>query len=222
MSEEVHYLEFFTGGVPPKVIFQMDLDDMRTIAARGVEASKANERSRDRTAELCLVGAVAYFEAFFKNQFAAVGNICPALLRTFAKKRDEAAVRLSDLLRIPGLLESRLGSVLSEQYDFGSPRTVNSLFLDLLGVSPFSKDEAKRFDTLLVQRNLIVHYGGIYTYKYHRQNLSDRPVQETAHWHFLTIANEEFVTWAEFLESMAGKTAQVTQRVMVQCANDLG
>jgi hypothetical protein len=114
-----------------------------------------------------------------------------------------------------------LGSVLSAQYDFGSPRTVNSLFLDRLGVSPVSRDEAKRFDTLLAQRNLIVHHGGIYTYKYHRQNLADRPVQETAHWHSLTLATEEFVAWAEFLESMAGKTAQVTQGAMVLGANEL-
>jgi hypothetical protein len=35
MSEEIHYVEYFTGGVPPKVIFQMDLEDMRDIAARG-------------------------------------------------------------------------------------------------------------------------------------------------------------------------------------------
>ena len=66
--------------------------------------------------------------------------------------------------------------ILSEKYDFGSSRTINSLFSDLLGVTPFSTKESKEYEEFLNDRNLLVHHGGIYTFKYHGQRLADKPI----------------------------------------------
>ena len=61
---------------------------------------------------------------------------------------------------------------IAEQFDFGSARAINGIFLDLIGISPFSKAEASKYDQLLNDRNLLVHHAGIYTVRYASQKLS--------------------------------------------------
>jgi plasmid maintenance system antidote protein VapI len=84
-------------------------------------------------AEVCLIGLAAFFEAFCKDQFASIINICPETLSRFVAKRNTVTVELADLLLILPTT-SRLGFVLAEKYDFGSAKEVNSLYSDLLGV----------------------------------------------------------------------------------------
>lgn len=112
--------------------------------------------------EVCFIGLAAYFEAFCKNQFAAIINICPQTLNTFTLRRDNTTVRLTHLIKISGEIEHRLGALVAEEYDFGSSRTINSLYFDLLGITPFSKDEEGQYSEFLNDRNLLVHHGGLH------------------------------------------------------------
>jgi hypothetical protein len=62
---------------------------------------------------LGLIGLAAYFEAFCKNQFAAIVNICPETLNNFASKRDNVALTLKDILKIFDTIHYKVGSLLA-------------------------------------------------------------------------------------------------------------
>ncbi len=74
-------------------------------------------------------------------------------------------IEVSGLLQILKSVVHRLGSLVAEQFDFGAAKKINGLFLDLVAISPFSKDEEVRYTQLLNDRNLLVHHGGIVTIK---------------------------------------------------------
>jgi hypothetical protein len=116
-----------------------------------------------RAAEVTLVGALGFFEAFCKHQFAALLTLHPSLLADFAGRRPEASLTLSALGSAPGQLDKTVGFLIAEAHDFGSAKRINGLFRDLLDVSPFSKDEGTELDAILRKRHLIVHHGGILT-----------------------------------------------------------
>jgi hypothetical protein len=75
-------------------------------------------------------------------------------------------VDLSDVVELDEPIHARCGFLLAEKLDFGSPKSVNSLYQHLLTVTPFSKDNAKEYDEVLARRNLLVHHGGIYTSRF--------------------------------------------------------
>jgi hypothetical protein len=64
-----------------------------------------------------------------------------------------------------------LGFLLAEKYDFGTPKRINALFNALLKITPFGREDAKRYAALLRDRNLLVHHGGVYTLAYLEQEL---------------------------------------------------
>lgn len=166
----------------------------------------------DTTAEVCLIGLAAYFEAFCKNQFAAVINICPETLASFAEKRPEASLPLGLLASSMREINFRVGSLISEQYDFGSARTTNGVFQDLLNVSPFSKDEIGKYSNFLNDRNLLVHHGGIFTHKYKGQQFKKKAVKQQPRLYFdsLVIGKSDFAKWAEWVDQMAKKIAKAS------------
>lgn len=204
-------LDYFIAGVPPRVLFEMDCRDL----AKLVSASRERRGELNKAAEISFIGLAAYFEAFCKNQFAAIINICPQTLETFTSKRDSVTIELKDILKTYTRLEGRLGSLLSEKYDFGTSRIINSLFTDLLGITPFSTKEAKEYEEFLNDRNLLVHHGGIYTFKYHGQRLADKPISNFVHWNSLVIGKEEFRQSSEFLHSMVDKMATTSHLALV-------
>ena len=130
MPQNLDWLDFFHGGVPPYQLFRLSFDELSRLA----ESSTAEKGHLDTTAEVCLIGLAAYFEAFSKDQFAAIMNICPETLKPFGDKRPESSLPLRTLRTSMADLSSRVGSLVSEQYDFGSAKTINGLFLDLLNV----------------------------------------------------------------------------------------
>src|ERR1051326_3137074 len=89
MSKELSWLDFFHGGVPPYQVFRMSLDDLEKVA----RMSSEKEVTRARI-EVCLIGLAAYFEAFCKDQFAAILNVCPEILSAFTEKRQDATIPL--------------------------------------------------------------------------------------------------------------------------------
>ena len=81
-SEPVHYLEYFAGGVPAGAIFFSQVESLRDAVLAQGEPAEISET----VIEACLIGLVAYFEAFAKNHFASLINICPILLENLKAK----------------------------------------------------------------------------------------------------------------------------------------
>ena len=160
--------------------------------------------------EVALIGIVAYFEAFCKHQFAAIANISPALLSIFVSKRSQTTVKLSDLLSLYGQLEKNIGFLVATQYDFGSAKMINSLFHDLLAVTPFSKDESKKFSAILLRRHLLVHHAGIYTLQYLKAGSIRDDVKNRVFRDSIVISTEDYHEMSEFLFEMAMKIARST------------
>src|SRR6267154_514947 len=71
----------------------------------------------------------------------------------------------------------------------------------------------------LYDRNLLVHHGGVYTFKYHGQRLADKPIRDFVHWNSLVIGKKEFRQSSEFLHSIAAKLASASHRALVDFVN---
>ncbi len=199
-------LSSFAGGVPAGVIFKIHLDDLRTL----IEKSEETEGIPNAEAEVCLIGLVAYFEAFCRDHFASLINICPELVRQLKEKGRDVSVSAADLLEFDQCSPHRLGFLLAERYDFGTPKSINSLYQDLLLVTPFSKEEGARYGDLLRDRNLLVHYGGIYTTKYPTQRFTKRSIKGQIFFDSLIVNRATFLSAASFLEEIAQKTLNAT------------
>jgi hypothetical protein len=88
-------LDYFVGGVPPLGYCQLEVEHLDAL----VGSSKEHELTNlNHTAEVCLVGHSAHFEAFCKAQFAALVNICPEILKNFVERRYDATRQRSGLL----------------------------------------------------------------------------------------------------------------------------
>ena len=196
-------LDFFVGGVPAQIIYGIESRNLAKLVRSSQR--RYDENARDSLLEVCFIGLAAYFEAFCKNQFAAMVNICPQALNNFTLRRDNSTIKLPHLVSIVGDINHRLGALLAEEYDFGSARTINSLYFDLLGITPFSKDEEEQYAEFLSDRNLLVHHGGIYTIKYHGQRFRTQPISGLVHWHSLVVTSDDFKKWRGFLNALVDK-----------------
>jgi hypothetical protein len=198
-------LDLFIAGLPPCPLFKLGYNDLQKM----VVSSRYDEIKQNSVPEVCLIALVAYFEAFFKNEFAAIVNICPQFLKSFCAKRPDTSVAIKDLISINLDSKNQLGFVLAEKYDFGSSRKINSLFFDLLNVTLFSNDESKRFDRLLNDRNLLVHHGGIYTIRYHEQTFTKQRIGNRIFVDSLNVKKSDYLKWAKFVDHIVEKTISV-------------
>lgn len=198
-------VEFFVSGVPPLLSYQTSLQDLDAIASRD-----ANGRI-DTACEICTIGAVSYFEAFCHHQFAGIINIWPNILKRFAEKRTQFSIPVGDFARLEELRFPQVGSLVSEHCDFGSGKKINSLFQDLVGVTPFKKSEIGKHDSLLNDRNLLVHHGGIYTLNYQKQKFIEEEAFERVFMDSLVVDYNYFKERCSTLEALANKIAKVTK-----------
>jgi hypothetical protein len=109
-------LEYFVGGVPPFALFVPDIENLKALLS---QKRRGESAPLDALTDMCFIGLAAYFEAFFKDLFAAFVNICPALLGAFVLRRD-CVFTLSEVLHLVHGSKHRIGSVLAEHYDWGS------------------------------------------------------------------------------------------------------
>lgn len=207
-------LEYFVAGLPPLLFFEHNLDELDGILGK----QHLGHAPLDALSALGLIGLAAYFEAFCKDLFAALVNICPELLEQSARFRD-CAFTLAEVLHLIEGSQHRIGSILSEHYDWGSAHSVNGLFCDLLKVSPFSKDEAKKYGEFLSDRNLLVHHGGVYTFKYAGQKFAKKDLRRTVHWQSLTVRKADVSTWVKFLHDIAKKASLATHKALAEFVN---
>jgi len=192
-------LDYFTSGVPPFVVLKLELDQIDSLVR------SSEQKLQKRAAEMGLISLCAYFEAFSKNLFSAMANICPRILSNFAARRPHVSVEIDPLLNFVDKAEVKLGHLLAEKYDFGSAKAINSLYFDLLAITPFSKTDSKRYSELLNDRNLLVHHGGVYTIKYAKQRFEKADVARMAHWDSLVVSKENYLSWSSFIRRVAAK-----------------
>ncbi len=213
MPRDLMWLDFFHGGVPPYQIFRMSLDDLLTVAGTSNEQEVTQTRI-----QICFIGLAAYFEAFCKDQFAAILNVCPESLSALTNKRQDATIPLKILPAFIRKMDHRLGSIIAEQYDFGSAKAINGLFKDLLGKTPFSKKEAAEYERFLNDRNLLVHHGGIFTQKYHGQNFKKRnlPRKSSVYYDSLVITLDDFEERCDWANGMARKIGQLSRHGLLE------
>ena len=204
--------DFFVGRISPFLLFEMEYHGLFHL----VESHKEETffRKTNPAAEVVVIAMVAHFEAFCKHQFAAIVNILPGLLPVFTSKRNEPEVRFSSVISLNGEFEKNIGFVIAEKYDFGSAKSINSLFGDLLLVSPFSEDETKTFNDILSKRNLLVHQAGFYTLQYLKEKSIHEEIKAKAFKEAILIDTEGCHEISDFLFQMAIKITQVTSNAL--------
>ncbi len=201
-------LDFFIGKIAPFMLYEMEYNSLFDL----VESHKNNHfyKKVNPAGQIVVIGTVAQFEAFCKHQFAALINIYPDLLEKFTRKRNQTNIELSSVVSMQGVFEKNVGFVLAEQYDFGTPKLVNDLFRDLVDVTPFSQAESKKFNSILFQRNLLVHHGGYYTLQFLKKNSLPKEIREKAFRESVIIDTEDCHQITEFLFEMAIKVTRTT------------
>ena len=205
-------LDYFTGGVPAAMVLDLDLLSLQEIIRQYEEAPAKRSRIRARISELCFMALTGHFEAFCKNHFASILNICPHLVERL-KGGHQTSIDAADLLQFEEYEPYKLGFLLAERHDFGSAHKINTLYQDLLHLTPFSQGNKKRYDNILRDRNLLVHHGGIYTPKYLRQTSVEVPGEKAVFFHSLEISVDTFNEIAGFLETIALAMTKRTQQV---------
>ena len=204
-------LDYFIAGVPPLGWFELEVKNLAAL----VDSSKEYRlTSLNPTAEVSLIGLLAYFEAFCKAQFAAIINTCPETLRNFVQRRPNATLSLRNILNTGAQVASKLGNLISEEHDFGSAKEINGLYQDLLHISPFSTKEATQYARFLSDRNLLVHHAGVYTFKYSSQRFVSRSIPGLPHWDSLVIGKKEFSRWNSYLLAMARKITRASRTAL--------
>ena len=204
--------DYFAGAVPAGVIFDLQVDDMRTVARMG---SPDGDLRQETLAEVCLIGLVAYFEGFCKNHFAAIINICPHLLRELQARGRDLSISASHLLDAGEPILPKLGYIVAERFDFGTARAINAAYCDLLKRSPFSKVHAERFGEILDDRNLLVHHGGILGPRYSRQRFIRRETERSRLFlDSLVVTSDQLEKAALFLHAMSMKIRTSTQTAL--------
>ncbi len=159
-------LDFFAGGVPAGAIFQLTAKEIKKLLN-----AKPPEALGNTLEEMCFIGLVSYFEAFCRDCFASLLNICPQLLQRLKAKSYDVNIDSIAALEMQDNLPFQIGCLVAERFDFGSTKKINALYTALVGITPFSKDEEKVYGTVLSDRNLLVHHGGIFTHSYFHQRI---------------------------------------------------
>ena len=146
-------LDLFSSGVPPGAVLRLSLDGLRKLVSSTIlERSDLNV-----LLEISFVGAVSYLEAFFKDHFSSIINICPDLVRPLVKSRPEISIDPTKLLEIAGDVRNKLGFLVAEQLDFGTPQKINAIYSSCLLRSinrPLRKSK-KQVTFISIDANLI-------------------------------------------------------------------
>ena len=169
-----HCLDFYPGGVPAGVVFDMNVLDACQIANTN-PSNHDDLAGRDRR-RIRAHWSYCVFEGFCKNHTAAILNICPELVRGMAARGRDIRLRPVDILDFGENMSTQFGSLVVEKIDFGTAKAINGLYQDLLGITPISKREAERFHALLEDRHVIVHHGNIFTPSYATERFIRRQI----------------------------------------------
>lgn len=215
-SADPSWLEYFAGGVPTGEYFRLTLEDLSKLIDK-------SSKGISRVNEVCQIGLVAYFEAFCKDHFASVLNIEPSLLERLRQQGQDVQVDPTRLLALGEEWRHRIGFLVAEKFDFGSAQRINALYSALLKLTPFSKDDAKFYEEILSDRNLLVHHGGTYTFSYVSQiKLELQEVGRRPYFGSLVVSAEYLERRLAFVEDMAQKMLQSTHTALKSYLDGFG
>jgi hypothetical protein len=203
--------DYFVGGVPPYQAFNNELHHIHEIVRVGEKTWSEGNPYLYSVWQLCFIGLACYFEAFCKDLFAALINIYPEILTRFCEKRGTIQVPVLEVYHLSQRFQYTIGSVVAEELNFGSAKSINSAYGDLIQVTPFSKDEAQWFSRFLNDRNLLVHHGGTFTFKYVGQRFQTRTIDDI-HYQSLWIERQDLHDAIDKLNSIALKTNNACSR----------
>ncbi len=213
-KDQKHPLELFFAGLPPFTFFRMEVDEVTEMLSFHPDQEADGEILLNKANELAIIGIVSYFEAFCKHQFAACIHCCPIVLTQFSNRRQQASVPIRDLVHAASDFHCTIGYIIAEQYDFGSPKQINGLFSDLLGVTPINRDEAIKLEAILNDRHLLVHHSGVYTLNYARERSLINTTRGGVFWDSLLIDSEYYKKTRDFFVSLAEKIVRVTHAAL--------
>lgn len=201
-------LDHFSGGVPAKIIFEMNTEELKKI----IELSSEEESVHKKAIEVCFIGLISYFEAFMKDHFASIINICPELLNNLKENGQDTTINSADLLLLKHNHINRIGFLIAEKYDLGTANKINSVYMALLKISPFTKNEKYKFDSLLNDRNLIVHHAGIFSLTYCQQNHQKEDIEKNMFMHSLVLDVNYFNEALKTINTLVEKTTFATHK----------
>lgn len=215
--KEAHCLDYYSGGVPSLLSFLSILEDLRRLS------DESSDRNLDRIRELCLIGLVAYFESFCKDHFASLINIEPDLIANLSDNKQDTSIDAVHVVAFGERLDHKIGFLLAEKYDFGTAQKINSLFSALIKITPFSKDEGKRFSQILNERNLLVHHGGTFTVSFAQQaGIPLSAIPDRAHWASWTGSKQDLLASVDFVEAIARKMARASHAALSRYVEEHG
>jgi hypothetical protein len=198
----------FVGEISPFLLFEMEYHRLFYIVENHKNDNFYSEINP--ASPMASIGLLAHFEAFCKHQFAAIVNLMPSLIPPFSSKRSEPKIEFSTIASFEGKFENNIGFILSEIYDFGTAKSINGIFRDLLLITPFDKKEIATFDSIVFRRNLLVHHAGYYTSQYSKRSTSSVEMLQKAFKETVKIDTDEFGEISEFLFEMAKKITRVS------------
>jgi hypothetical protein len=195
------YLNYFIAGVPPGIIFGMHAKELEEL----VNSDDSSEKNILKVVpRVCFIGLVAYFETFFKETAAAIINITPVCLQNLKKAGYNTSIDCADLSYFRYKLDGRIGSLITEDYDFGNAKKINNFFRTLFNRDVFSKKEMEQYGKVLADRNLIVHNGGTFNLKYLKQR-NPKVIGNSAFFYSIDFAHREFADKLKFLMAVSHK-----------------
>lgn len=217
MNAEPDWLEYFSGGVPTGEYFRMTLGDLRDalVPSPQVPSPIVN------LPELCFIGLISYFEAFCKDHFASLINLEPGLTVNLKRSGQDVSIDSTHVVLFGSTLNYRLGFLLAEKYDFGTPKKINALFSALLKITPLGREDMKRYAALLRDRNLLVHHGGIYTLAYLEQDSNPNAVTD-AFFQSKKLSAHDVANAIDFLEAIAKKLLRSSHRALTKEIEEQG
>ncbi|RPJ79117.1 MAG: hypothetical protein EHM20_02240 [Alphaproteobacteria bacterium] len=158
--------ENFISAFPPLMLFA-DRFNWLTDFVANISSDNISELLHgQRTVEISFIGLISYFEAFLKGLFSIAINLLPDSIENL--RRDKHNTNVDAYFVAKYVLDKNipLGTLLTENFDFGTAQKANSLFCSLLKLTPFSKDDARMYNEVLQNRNLIVHHGAAATFSH--------------------------------------------------------
>lgn len=156
----------FISEYPPLMMFAHRFDWLTDFVADVSSDTFSEMLHGQRAVEISFIGLIAYFEAFLKGLFSTAINLLPDNIVNL--RRDNHNTNIDAHFVAKYILDKNipLGTLLTENFDFGTAQKVNSLFMSLLKLTPFSKDDARMYNIILQNRNLIVHHGTAITFSH--------------------------------------------------------
>lgn len=214
MRRDHQTYDFFVGKISPFLLFEMEYHSLSYVVETHKNDPHYNEINP--ASQVASIGLLAYFEAFCKHQFAAIVNLFPSLILSFSAKRGEPKIDFSTIVSFKGNFEKNIGFILAEQFDFGTAKSINGLFRDLLLVTPFDKDEESKLNDIVYRRNLLVHHAGYYTLKHLKVGSITEDLRIRAFNDAVKIDTKNYYEISDFLFEMAIKINRETVTAVKQ------